>query len=60
MVAICPDFKWLGFQISNPMQSLDHLQANCFLTIWNLDASGFQIPIVQHFCVFQKELYIEG
>ena len=24
MAAICPHFKWLGFGISDPVQSLDH------------------------------------
>ena len=35
MVAICPDFKWLGFRISDPIQNPDHLQL-C-LTIQNPD-----------------------
>ena len=26
MADICPDFKWLGFLISDPIQNLDHLQ----------------------------------
>ena len=46
MVAICPNFKWLGFQISDPIQNLDHLQPNLFLTVRNPDLSGFQIPTV--------------
>ena len=37
MTAICPDFKRLGFQISDPIQNLGHLQANLFSTIWNPD-----------------------
>ena len=45
MAAICPYFKWLGFQISFPMQNPDHLQ-NLFLTIQNPDLSVFQIPTV--------------
>ena len=28
MVAICADFKWLGFRISDPIQNPDHLQPN--------------------------------
>ena len=30
MATICPDFKWLGFQIADPIQNLDHLQHNLF------------------------------
>ena len=37
MEAICPDFKWSGFQISDPIQNLDHLQPNLFLTIQSPD-----------------------
>ena len=37
MVAICPNFKWLGFQISDPIQNMNHFQTNLFLTIWNPD-----------------------
>ena len=37
MVAICPDFKWLDFQISDPIQNPDHLQTNLFWTIQNPD-----------------------
>ena len=46
MAAIGLDFKWLGFQISDPIQNLDHLQPNLFLNIQNLDQYGFQIPTV--------------
>ena len=35
MIAICRDFKYLGFHISDPIQNLDHLQTNPFLTIQN-------------------------
>ena len=48
MAGICPDFKWLGFQISDPTQNLDHLQSNVFLTIWHPDEFRFQIPTVIH------------
>ena len=41
-----PDFKWLGFQISDLIPNPDHLQPNLFWTIWNPDLVGFQIPIV--------------
>ena len=34
---ICPDFKWLGIQISDPIQNPDHLQLNLFLAIQNPD-----------------------
>ena len=37
MVAICLDFKWLGFQISDPILNPDHLQPNLFLAIQSLD-----------------------
>ena len=33
MAAICLDFKWLGFQIQDPIQNPDHLQTNLFLAI---------------------------
>ena len=28
MAVICPDFKWMGFQISDPIPNPDHLQTN--------------------------------
>ena len=31
------DFKWLGFQISDPIRDTDHLQTNLVLTIQNSD-----------------------
>ena len=40
--AICPDIKWWGFHISEPMRNPDHLQT--ISTIQNLDMTGFQIP----------------
>ena len=46
MAAICPNFKWLGLQISDPIWNLYHLQPNLFLIIQNPDLSGFQISIV--------------
>ena len=46
MTAICPDFKWSGFQISNSLQNPDHLQTNLF---WPF---RFQIPNV---CTLQCE-----
>ena len=33
LAAICLDFKWLGFWILDPIQILDQLQPNLFLTI---------------------------
>ena len=45
---ICSDFKWLGIRISVLNWNPDHLQPDLFLTIQNLDQSGFQIPIVQN------------
>ena len=41
MAPISPDFKWLGFRISDPLQNPDPLQANLFLTIQNPDNSRF-------------------
>ena len=43
IATICPDFKWFGFQISDPIWNLDHLQPNLYSTIRK---SGFQIPTV--------------
>ena len=37
MAAICLDFKWLGFRISDSIQNPDHLQPNLFSTIQNPD-----------------------
>ena len=31
MLLICLDFKWPGFQISDPIQNPDHLQTNLLL-----------------------------
>ena len=42
---ICPDFKWLGFQISDSICNPNHLQPNLFLTIPNPDLSRFQLPL---------------
>ena len=44
MAAICPDFKWLGFRISDAIQNPDHWQPNLFWTIQNPDKVWFQIP----------------
>ena len=46
MVAICLDFKWLGFWISDPIWNPDHLQPYLWMTIQNPDLSGFQISTV--------------
>ena len=46
MEAICPDFKWLGFRISDPIKNPNHLQPKLFLTFRNPDKLRFQIPIV--------------
>ena len=37
MAAICLDLKWMGFQISDPIQNPDHLPPNLFSTIQNSD-----------------------
>ena len=34
---ICPGFKWVGFQISDPIPNPDHLKVDLFLTITNPD-----------------------
>ena len=44
MAAICLDFKWLGFRISDPFQDLDNFQTNFFSAISNADLIRFQIP----------------
>ena len=41
-----PDLKWLGFQISDPIQNPDHLEPNLFWAIQNPDKVRFQIPTV--------------
>ena len=46
MPAICPDFKWLGLQISDLIWNPDHLQPNLYLTIQNPDWSRFQTSTV--------------
>ena len=56
--AICPDFKCSGFINSGHIQNLDHLQTELILTIQNLDASGFQIPIVDHFLFNPKNKFL--
>ena len=43
MDAICPDFKWSGFQILDSIQNPEHLKTNLFLSIQYQDWSGFQI-----------------
>ena len=39
MGAICKDFKWLGFRISDPIRKPDHLQPSLFLTIFEIQTS---------------------
>ena len=46
VAAVCQDFKWLVFWISDPIQNMDHLKTNLFLNIWNPDESGFYIPTI--------------
>ena len=46
MVAICPDFKWLCFLISDPIQNSNLVQPNLCLTIQNPEYPGFQIPTI--------------
>ena len=47
MAAIYLDFKWFDFWISDTIRNPNHLRTYLFLTIWNLDQSGFQFPTVQ-------------
>ena len=48
MAAICRDFKWLGFWISDPIQNLDHLKNPSFLP------SKFRlIPMSDPHCTFK-------
>ena len=53
MAAICPDFKWLGFRIS------DHLQPNLFSTIEKSDKSGFQIITVGELAPFAYKVELK-
>ena len=50
MAAICLDFKWLGFWISDPIQNQDHLQPNLFLTI----PKSRQVQIPDSHCTIIK------
>ena len=45
MAAICPDSKWLGSQISEPIQNPDHLQPNLLLTFQNQTSPDFKFPL---------------
>ena len=45
MVTICPDFKWLGSQISDPIRNPGHWQPNLFWTFGNPDLVGMQISL---------------
>ena len=65
MAAICPDFKWLGFLVSDPIQNFEwDLKSGLFATQPLLDQSRLvriSDPTVQHFLmVAQKWLYIKG
>ena len=54
IVPICPDIKWLGFQISDPILNPDHLQPNLFLTIWDPDYPDFRSPLYSdNYCIFK-------
>ena len=46
LMAICPDFKQLGFLISDSNGNQDLLQPNLFSSILNPDQSGFPSTIV--------------
>ena len=48
VMAICPNFEWLCFRISDPIPNLDHLQTDFFWTIQISDVIRFQIPTVLH------------
>ena len=44
MAAICMNFKWLGFQISDSIWNPDHLQTNLLLTIQIGISPDFRSP----------------
>ena len=46
MAGISLAFKWLDFQILDPIWNQDHLQINLSSTIQNPDVFGFHIPTV--------------
>ena len=43
-----PQIKWSGFWIFDPIENLDHLQTNLFMTILNPDMLEFHIPTLQY------------
>ena len=45
MAAICPDFKWLGFWISDPIRNPDHLQPKLFWPFKIQTRSNFRSPL---------------
>ena len=55
MVAISPDFKWLGFRFSDPIPSPNHLQPNLFLTVQKADQSGFQSGLYYILCFISEK-----
>ena len=46
MAAVCPDFKWMGLWISDPIRNLDHFQPDLCSTIQNPDLVGIQMVAV--------------
>ena len=45
LAAICLDFIWSGFQISDPIRNQDHLQPNLFSTFEIQNSSDFRSPL---------------
>ena len=58
MMAICPNFKWLGFRISDPIWNPEHLLPNLFSTIQNPDSLDFQIPLYSFWPNLQNVSYL--
>ena len=54
MASICPDFKWLAFRFSDPIQNWDHLQPNLFLTIQNPASLDFRYSVQSKTQVYFK------
>ena len=57
MAAICPDFKWSGVLISDPIRNPDHLQTDLSLNNQNLDMPRFKNPTaLLLLCCFDVQL----
>ena len=54
MVAICPDFKWLGFRISDPIWNPDHLNPTSFGPLKIQSRSDFRAGMLSKITVFVR------